>query len=145
MEFFFVNVDPFSLYIVTATIRKNIAGSAVHAILHRLISSFDPPQYLITDKGNEFFNSEMANRSTLFNVRYSPRTWHASWKKWLVEVREKTSWNPSESVSTRPLKTSLSIYFSSLMLTKVNIYHTSIIHHMKKFFIRNRIFHRFFN
>ena len=58
---------------------------------HHWISSFDLPYYLITDRGAENVNTEIAHCFTLFNIRHSQGTLHAPWTNGLVEVQKKSS------------------------------------------------------
>ena len=45
--------------------------------------------YLITDRGSEYINSELANFCTTMGIRHSPRTPYAPWPNGLVENQKK--------------------------------------------------------
>ena len=51
------------------------------------ISKFGPRQYLITAKGTENPNSEMAYRCTVFSYRHSPGISDTFWTNGLLEVK----------------------------------------------------------
>ena len=63
-----VIIDAFSHFFVTVPIK------AVETPLHHWIIKFDPPIYLVTDRGCEYVNKEMTHLCTLIGIRHSPRT-----------------------------------------------------------------------
>ena len=75
--YIYEKVDLFSNYIVTVPTPKSNARYAVNATNHHWISKFFPPEYLITDRGTECLDFEIANCSTVFKVRHSPRIYLA--------------------------------------------------------------------
>ena len=88
-SYFHVIVDAFSHFIVTVPVKQNNAQNAVNSQLHRWITKFGPPVYLITDRGSEYINSELANLCTTMGIRRSPRTPYAPWTNGLVENQNK--------------------------------------------------------
>ena len=80
-----VIVDAFSHFVVTVPIKQNYAQNAVNSLLHHWITKFEPPVYLVTDRGSEYINSEFANLCTTMGIRHSPRTPYAPWTNGLVE------------------------------------------------------------
>ena len=69
-----VIVDAFSHFVVTVPINSNNAKTAVKTLLHHWIVKFGPPNYLVTDRGSEYINTDMAHLCTLICIRPSPRT-----------------------------------------------------------------------
>ena len=84
-----VIVDAFSHFVVTVPVKQNNAQNAVTSILHHWITKFGPPISLVTDRGSEYFNSELANICTTMGIRHSPRTPYAPWTNGLVENQNK--------------------------------------------------------
>ena len=84
-----VIVDAFSQFVVTVPIKQNNAQNAVNSLLHHCITKFGPPIYLVTDRGSEYINSELANLCTTMGIRHSPRTPYAPWTNDLVENQNK--------------------------------------------------------
>ena len=58
-------------------------------LLHHWITNFGPPQYLVTDRGTEYINQDMAHLCSLFNNNHSPRTPYSPWTNGLVEVQNR--------------------------------------------------------
>ena len=58
-------------------------------LLHHWIIKFGPPIYLVTDRGSEYVNKEMAQLCTLMGIRHSPRTAYSPWTNGLVEVQNR--------------------------------------------------------
>ena len=56
---------------------------------HHWIIKFGPPIYLVTDRGSEYVNKEMAHLCTLMGIRHSPRTAYSPWTNGLVEVQNR--------------------------------------------------------
>ena len=84
-----VIVDAFSHFVVTVPIKKNNAQNAVNSLLHHWIPKFGPLVYLVTDRGSEYINSELAYLCTTMGIRHSPRTLYAPWTNGLVENQNK--------------------------------------------------------
>ena len=82
-------VDAFSPFVVTVPIQQNNAQNAINSLLHHWITKFGPPVYLVTDRGSEYINSELANLCTTMGIRHSPRTPYAPWTNGLVENQNK--------------------------------------------------------
>ena len=77
-----VIVDAFSHFEVTVPVKQNNAQNAVNSLVHHWITKF---VYLVTDRGSEYFNSELANLCTTMGIRHSPRTPYAPCTNGLVE------------------------------------------------------------
>ena len=82
-------VDAFSHFVITVPIKLINAKTAVKSLLHHWIIKFGPPIYLVTDRGSEYINTDMAQLCTLMGIRHSPRTPYAPWTNGLVEVQYK--------------------------------------------------------
>ena len=80
-----VIIDAFSHFVVTVPIKSNNAKTAIKTLLHHWIIKFGPPIYLVTDRGSEYVNKEMAHLCTLMGIRNSPRTAYIG----LVEVQNR--------------------------------------------------------
>ena len=80
-----VIVDAFSHFVVTVPIKSNNAKTAIKTLLHHWIIKFGPPIYLVTDRGSEYVNNEMAHLCTLMGIRHSPRLANSPWTNGLVE------------------------------------------------------------
>ena len=61
ISYIHVIVDAFSHFVVTVPIKSNNAKTAVKTLLHHWIIKFGPPIYLVTDRGSEYVNKEMAH------------------------------------------------------------------------------------
>ena len=75
-----VIVDAFRHFVVTVPIKQNNAQNAVNSLLYHWITKFGPPVHLVTDRGSEYINTELAN---LFTTSYAP------WTNGLVENQNK--------------------------------------------------------
>ena len=53
------------------------------------LNKFGPPIYLVTDRGSEYVNKEMAHLCTLGGIRHSPRTAYSPLTNGLVEVQNR--------------------------------------------------------
>ena len=84
-----VIVDAFSHFVVTVPIKSNNVETAIKTLLHHWIIKFGPPIFLVTDRGSEYVNKEMAHLCTLMGIRHSPRTAYSSWTNGLVEVQNR--------------------------------------------------------
>ena len=84
-----VMIDAFSHFVVTVPIKSNNAKTAIKTLLHHWIIKFGPPIYLVTDRGSEYVNKEMAHLCTLMGIRHSPRTAYSPWTNGLVEVQNR--------------------------------------------------------
>ena len=80
----------FGHFVVTIPVKQNNAQNAVNSLLHHWITKFGPPVYIVTDRGSEYINSELANLCTTMEIRHSPRTPYAPWTNGLVENQNKT-------------------------------------------------------
>ena len=71
-------------------------------LLHHWIIKFAPPIHLVTDRGSDYVNREMAhlctlrefvefvrNLCTLMGIRHTPRTAYSPWTNGLVEVQNR--------------------------------------------------------
>ena len=84
-----VIVDAFSHFVVTDPIKSNKAKTAVKTLLHHWITKFGQPIYLVTDRGSEYRNNDMAHLCTRMGTRHSPRTAYYFWTIGLVEVQKR--------------------------------------------------------
>ena len=84
-----VIIDAFSHFVVTVPIKASNAKTAIKTLLHHWIIKFGPPIYLVTDRGSEYVNKEMAHLCTLMGIRHSPRTAYSPWTNGLVEVQNR--------------------------------------------------------
>ena len=84
-----VIVDAFSHFVVTVPIKSNNAKTAIKTLLHHWVIKFGPPIYLVTDRGSEYVNKEMAHLCTLMGIRHSPRAAYSPWTNGLVEVQNR--------------------------------------------------------
>ena len=82
-----VIVDAFSHFILTVPIKSNNAKTAVKTLLRYWITKYGPPLYLVTDRGSEYINKDMAHLCTLMGIRHSPRTAYSPWTSGVVEVQ----------------------------------------------------------
>ena len=64
-----VIIDAFSHFVVTVPIKSNNAKTAIKTLLHHWFNKFGPPIYLVTDRGSEYVNKEMAHLFTLMGIR----------------------------------------------------------------------------
>ena len=83
-----VIIDAFSHFVVTVPMKSNHAKTAIKTLLHHWIIKFGPPIYLVTDRGSEYVNKEMAHLCTLMGIRHSPRTAYSR-LTYLVEVQNR--------------------------------------------------------
>ena len=84
-----VIIDAFSHFVVTVPIKSNNAKTAIKTLLHHWIIKFGPPIYVVTDRGSEYVNKEMAHLCTFMGIRHSPRTAYFPWTNGLVEVQNR--------------------------------------------------------
>ena len=96
-----VIIDAFFHFVVTVPIKSNNAKTAIKTLLHPWINKFGPPIYLVTDRGSEYVNKEMAHLCTLMGIRHSPRTAYSlSLDKWPCRSTEQKSWYTFTNVLT---------------------------------------------
>ena len=88
-SYILVIVDAFSHFVVTVPTKSNNAKTAIKTLLHHWIIKFGPPIYLVTDRGSEYVNKEMAQLCTLMGISHSPRTAYSPWTNGLVEVQNR--------------------------------------------------------
>ena len=84
-----VIIDAFSHFLVTVPIKSNNAKTAVKTFLHHWNIKFGPPIYLVTDRGSEYVNKEIAHLCTLMGIRHCPRSAYSPWANGLVEVQNR--------------------------------------------------------
>ena len=58
----------------------------VKTLLHHWIVKLGPHINLVTDRGSEYINTDIAHLCTLMGNRHSPRTPYSPWTNGLVEV-----------------------------------------------------------
>ena len=83
------HVDAFIHFVVTIPIKCNNANTAVRTLLHHWIVKLGPPIYLVTDRGSDYINTDIAHLCTLMGMRHSPRLPYSPWTNELVEVQNK--------------------------------------------------------
>ena len=88
-SFIHVKVHAFSHFVVTVPVKQNNAQKPINSLLHRWITKFGPPVYLVTDRSSEYINSELANIFTTMGIRHSPRAPYAPWTIGSVENQNK--------------------------------------------------------
>ena len=84
-----VIVDAFSHFVVKFPIKSKNAKTAVKTLLHHWITNFGSPIYLVTDRGSEYVNNEMARLCTLMGSRHCLRTAYSPWTNGLVEKQNR--------------------------------------------------------
>ena len=84
-----VIIDAFSHIVVTVPIKSSNVKTAIKILLHHWIIYLGPPIYLVTDRGSEYNNRDMAHLCTLMGIRQSPRTAYSPWANGLVEVQNR--------------------------------------------------------
>ena len=84
-----VIIDAFSHFVVTVPIEANNAKTATKIPLHYWINKFGPPIYLVTDRGSEYSNKEMAHLCSPAGIRHSPKTASSPWTNGLVELQNR--------------------------------------------------------
>ena len=88
-SYFNVIGDAFSHFIVTVPSKSNDAKTSVKTLFHHWNTKYGPPIYLVTDRGSEYVNKDMARLCTLMGMRHSPRTAYFPWTNGLVEVQNR--------------------------------------------------------
>ena len=88
-SYIFVIIDAFSHFVVTNPAPNITSKYAIQTLLHHWITKFGPPQYLVTDRGTEYINQDMAHLCSLFHINHSPRTPYSPWTNGLVEVQNR--------------------------------------------------------
>ena len=81
--------DAFSHFVVTVSIKSNNAKTSIKTNLQHWIDKVDPLIHIVTDRGSEYKNNEMAQLCTLMGFRHSPRTAYSPWTNGLVEVQNR--------------------------------------------------------
>ena len=74
---------------MSVPIKSNNSKTAGKSLFHLWIIKLGPLIYLVTDRGSDYINTDMAQLSTLMGIRHSPRTPHSPWANGLVEVQNK--------------------------------------------------------
>ena len=88
-SYIFVIIDAFSHFVVTNPAPHITSKYAIQTLLHHWITKFGPPQYLVTDRGTEYTNQDMAHLCSLFHINHSHRTPYSPWTNGLVEVQNR--------------------------------------------------------
>ena len=121
-----VIVDAFSHFIVTVPIKSNNAKTAVKTLSDHWITKFGPPIYLVTGRGSENINKDMAHLCTLMGIRHSPRTASSLWTNGLGKNKREIL-EPTYACSfTTLLKTGHSKFTCMLMQTNLNLFQNSM-------------------
>ena len=87
--YIFVIIDAFSHFVVTNPAPNITSKYAIQTLLHHWITKFGPSQYLVTDRGTEYIDQDMAHLCSLFHINHSPRTPYSPWTNGLVEVQNR--------------------------------------------------------
>ena len=132
-----VIIDAFSHFVVTVPIKSNNAKTAIKTLLHHWIIKFGPPIYLVTDRGSEYVNKEVAQLCTLMGIRHSPRTAYSPWTNGLVEVQNRILAHIYECSYMSHLKIGHSKSICTLMHIIHNHFQNSIFLLMKLFFTQD--------
>ena len=69
--------------------KSHTTKTVIKTLLHHCSIKFGPPIYLVTDRGSEYINKEMAHLCTLMGIRHSPRKAYSPCTKGLVEVQNR--------------------------------------------------------
>ena len=77
----FVFIDAFSHFVVTHLSPHISSKYAFQTLLHHWITKFGPPQYLVTERGFECNNQDLAHLCSLCNINHSPRTPYSPWTR----------------------------------------------------------------
>ena len=88
-SYIFVINDAFSHCVVTNPAPHITSKYAFQTLLHHWITKFGPPQNLVTDRGTEYINEDMAHLCSLFDSSHSPRTAYSPWTNGLVEFQNR--------------------------------------------------------
>ena len=104
-SYIFVIIDAFSHFAVTNPAPHITSKYAIPTFIHHWITKFGPPQYLVTDRGTEYINQDMAHLCSLFHIIHSPRTPCFPWTDCLVEIQ------------SRNLGTHLRLFYKTLLPT----------------------------
>ena len=92
-SYIFVIIDAFSHFVVTNPALHITSKYAIRTLLRRWITKFEPPQYLVTDRGIEHLNRYMAHLCSLFDINHSLRTQYSPWTNDLFEVQNRNLGN----------------------------------------------------
>ena len=130
-------IDAFSRFVVTVPIKSNNAKTAIKTLLHHWIIKFGPPIYLVTDRGSEYVNKEMAHLCTLMGIRHRPRTAYPPWTNGLVEVQNRTLGTHLRKFLHDTPKIGHSKSICTLNHISLNHIQNLMFHHMKSFFTQD--------
>ena len=81
----FVIIDAFTHFIITNPTRNVTSKHAINTLLYHWITNFGPAQYLLTDRGTEYINQDIAHLRSLFHIKHSPHSPSSPWTNGLVE------------------------------------------------------------
>ena len=122
-----VIIDAFSHFVVTVPIKSNNAKTAIKTLLHHWIIKFGPPIYLVSDRGSEYVNKEMAHLCTLTPIGQMA----------LSKYKTEISVHILECFFMIHLKIGHSKSICMLMHTILNPFQNSMFQHMKLFFTQD--------
>ena len=125
-----VIVDAFSHFVVTVPIKSSNAKIAVKTLLHPWIVKFGSLIYHVTDRGSEYFNTDMAHLCTLMGVRYSPRTPYSPWTDGRVEFQNKNLGTHIRMFSQTLPRIGHIKFICTLLHITHNPFQHSMFHHM---------------
>ena len=89
----FVIIDALNHFFATNSAPHITSECFIQTLVHHWITKFSPPQYIVTDRGTEYNNKDVAHLCTLFNNNHSPRTPFSPWSIGLVEVQHRNLGN----------------------------------------------------
>ena len=129
-----VIIDAFSHFVVTVPIKSNNAKTAIKTLLNHWIIKFGPPIYLVTDRGSEYVNKEMAHLWESDILLEQPsRLGQMALSKYKTEI----SVHILECFFMIHLKIGHSKSICMLKHTILNPFQNSMFHHMKLFFTQD--------
>ena len=129
-----VIIDAFSHFVVTIPNKSNNAKTAIKTLLHHWIIEFGPLIYLVTDRGSEYVNKEMAHLCTLMGIRHSPDQPILLGQMALSKYRTETLVHIYECSFMTPLNIGHSKSICTHTHITLNHSQNSIFLHMKLFF-----------
>ena len=132
-----VIIDAFNHFVVTVSIKSNNAETAIKTLLHHWIIKFGPHLYLVTDRGSEYVNKEMAHLCTLMGNLHSLEQLILLGQMALSKYQVETLVHTYECSFMTPLKIGHSKSICTLMHITLNHFQNSIFLVMKLFFTQD--------
>ena len=101
-SYIFVSIEAFSHFIIINPTRNINSKHAIHTLLYHWVTKVGLPQYLVTDRGTEYINQDMAHEISLFHIKHSPGTPYSPWTDGLVENHNRNLETRLRLFFTRP-------------------------------------------